>query len=78
MEMMNLKIYHLNCRQRHSDWAPDGSLWLMVVLTLAHNILSHNAHDHKYSCSNPLHQHTHTVIGKDGTKWGIGCTCFAF
>jgi len=29
------------------------------------------------SCSNPLHQHTHTVIGNKG-NWGIGCTCFAF
>jgi len=26
---------------------------------------------------NPLHQHTHTVLGKKG-MWGIGCTCFAF
>ncbi len=29
------------------------------------------------SCGNPLHQHTHTVIGEHGS-WGIGCTCFAF
>ncbi|MBT0664133.1 amidohydrolase [Geobacter pelophilus] len=29
------------------------------------------------SCGNPLHQHTHTVVGKGGS-WGIGCTCFAF
>lgn len=29
------------------------------------------------SCGNPLHQHTHTVIGDKG-NWGIGCTCFAF
>lgn len=29
------------------------------------------------ACSNPLHQHTHTVIGDKG-NWGIGCTCFAF
>jgi predicted amidohydrolase YtcJ len=28
-------------------------------------------------CGNPLHQHTHTVVGKGGS-WGIGCTCFAF
>lgn len=29
------------------------------------------------SCSNPLHQHTHSVFGESG-HWGIGCTCFAF
>ncbi|MCY8971174.1 amidohydrolase [Bacillus atrophaeus] len=57
------------------DWAPTG---VYGGANLTHNILSHDAHDHKHSCSNPLHQHTHTVIGKDGTKWGIGCTCFAF
>jgi nicotinamidase-related amidase len=27
--------------------------------------------------SNPLHQHTHTVVGEHG-NWGVGCTCFAF
>jgi len=30
-----------------------------------------------HACSSPLHQHTHRVIGANGT-WGIGCTCFAF
>ncbi|UYX49976.1 amidohydrolase [Bacillus thuringiensis] len=60
------------------DWAPTG-VYGYGGANLAHNILSHDAHDHKsHRCSNPLHQHTHTVIGKDGTKWGIGCTCFAF
>ncbi|WP_437131653.1 amidohydrolase [Bacillus atrophaeus] len=59
------------------DWAPTG-VYGYGGANLAHNILSHDIHDHKHSCSNPLHQHTHTVIGKDGTKWGIGCTCFAF
>ncbi|MBU5262619.1 amidohydrolase [Bacillus atrophaeus] len=59
------------------DWAPTG-VYGYGGANLAHNILSHDTHDHKHSCSNPLHQHTHTVIGKDGTKWGIGCTCFAF
>jgi predicted amidohydrolase YtcJ len=29
------------------------------------------------SCGNPLHQHTHTVVGEYG-NWRIGCTCFAF
>ncbi|WHY58311.1 amidohydrolase [Peribacillus simplex] len=59
------------------DWSPTG-VYGYGGANLAHNILSHDTHDHKHSCSNPLHQHTHTVIGKDGTKWGIGCTCFAF
>ncbi|MGG0251337.1 amidohydrolase [Peribacillus frigoritolerans] len=59
------------------DWSPTG-VYGYGGANLADNILSHDAHDHKHSCSNPLHQHTHTVIGKDGTKWGIGCTCFAF
>ncbi|MBC8017050.1 MAG: amidohydrolase [Verrucomicrobia bacterium] len=35
------------------------------------------AHASACPCSNPLHQHTHTVIGENGL-WGIGCTCFAF
>lgn len=59
------------------DWTPTG-VYGYGGSNLAHNILSQNAHNHKHSCSNPLHQHTHTVIVKDGTKWGIGCTCFAF
>ncbi|MGE6599843.1 amidohydrolase [Bacillus proteolyticus] len=60
------------------DWAPTG-VYGYGGTNLAHNILSRDAHNHKsHRCSNPLHQHTHTVIGKDGTKWGIGCTCFAF
>nr|WP_028317302.1 amidohydrolase [Desulfobulbus elongatus] len=32
---------------------------------------------HAAACGNPLHQHTHTVLGPQGL-WGIGCTCFAF
>ncbi|QBJ68800.1 amidohydrolase [Bacillus anthracis] len=60
------------------DWSPTG-VYGYGGANLAHTILSQNSHDNKlHSCSNPLHQHTHTVIGKDGTKWGIGCTCFAF
>ncbi|MED1304330.1 amidohydrolase [[Bacillus thuringiensis] serovar konkukian] len=60
------------------DWSPTG-VYGYGGANLAHTILSHNSHDNKlHSCSNPLHQHTHTIIGTDGTKWGIGCTCFAF
>jgi predicted amidohydrolase YtcJ len=29
------------------------------------------------ACSNPLHQHIHTVFGENG-QWGVGCTCFAY
>jgi len=60
------------------DWSPTG-VYGYGGANLASTILSHDSHDNKlHSCSNPLHQHTHTVIGKDGTTWGIGCTCFAF
>ncbi|PGU10215.1 amidohydrolase [Bacillus cereus] len=60
------------------DWSPTG-VYGYGGANLANTILSHDSHDNKlHGCSNPLHQHTHTVIGKDGTKWGIGCTCFAF
>ncbi|MDA2384578.1 amidohydrolase [Bacillus cereus] len=60
------------------DWSPTG-VYGYGGANLANTLLSHDSHDNKlHSCSNPLHQHTHTVIGKDGTKWGIGCTCFAF
>ncbi|PFD29633.1 amidohydrolase [Bacillus thuringiensis] len=60
------------------DWSPTG-VYGYGGANLANTILSHDSHDNKlHSCSNPLHQHTHTVIGKDGTTWGIGCTCFAF
>ncbi|MDA2436516.1 amidohydrolase [Bacillus cereus] len=60
------------------DWSPTG-VYGYGGANLANTILSHDSHDNKlHSCSNPLHQHTYTVIGKDGTKWGIGCTCFAF
>ncbi|MDQ7234970.1 amidohydrolase [Bacillus pacificus] len=60
------------------DWSPTG-VYGYGGANLAHTILSHDSHDNKlHSCSNPLHQHTHTIIGTDGTKWGIGCTCFAF
>ncbi|HCF52782.1 MAG TPA: amidohydrolase [Bacillus sp. (in: Bacteria)] len=60
------------------DWSPTG-VYGYGGANLANTILSHDSYDNKlHSCSNPLHQHTHTVIGKDGTTWGIGCTCFAF
>ena len=42
-----------------------------------HRVHSNTLHSSACSCGNPLHQHTHTVVGKQGT-WGIGCTCFAF
>ena len=45
------------------DWSPTG-VYGYGGANLANTILSHS-HDNKlHSCSNPLHQHTHTVIGK--------------
>lgn len=56
------------------DWAPTG----------VYGGAYHHTHAaatggtiHNSSCSNPLHLHTHTVIGEHGS-WGIGCTCFAY
>lgn len=57
------------------DWAPTG------VYGGAYRHESHehliSAHSSSCACSNPLHQHTHTVFSENG-NWGIGCTCFAF
>jgi predicted amidohydrolase YtcJ len=56
------------------DWAP----------TVVYGGSFHHTHaaagsmaSQSSSCGNPLHQHTHTVVGEYG-NWGIGCTCFAF
>ncbi len=59
------------------DWSPTGIYG--GTHHHAHPIaVSHSArHAHAFSCSNPLHQHTHTIRGEQG-DWGIGCTCFAF
>ena len=56
------------------DWAPTGVYGGAYHQNhaVAGGIASHSS-----SCSNPLHQHTHTVVGERG-NWGIGCTCFAF
>jgi len=56
------------------DWAPTGTYGGAYRHThaVADVHVSQNS-----SCSNPLHQHTHTVVGEHGS-WGIGCTCFAF
>jgi predicted amidohydrolase YtcJ len=56
-------------------WAPTavyGSAYRQAHATLNDAVVKSAR-----SCSNPLHQHTHTVLGKNG-MWGIGCTCFAF
>lgn len=56
------------------DWGPTGVYGGAFHRNHAgvNGIASHSS-----SCGNPLHQHTHTVIGERGS-WGIGCTCFAF
>jgi predicted amidohydrolase YtcJ len=56
------------------DWAPTGVYGGAYRHT--HATASVMA-SHSSSCGNPLHQHTHTVVGEHG-NWGIGCTCFAF
>jgi hypothetical protein len=56
------------------DWAPTGVYGGAYRQTHA---AAGVRISHSSSCSNPLHQHTHTVIGEHG-NWGIGCTCFAF
>jgi amidohydrolase family protein len=56
-------------------WSPIGVYG--GVYRAAHAGRGGNAVAHSLSCSNPLHQHTHTVFGESG-RWGIGCTCFAF
>ena len=57
------------------DWAPTGVYGgaYRHAHAAATNTLTRSAR----SCGNPLHRHTHTVLGKAGS-WGIGCTCFAF
>jgi hypothetical protein len=57
------------------DWAPTGVYGgaCRHAHAAATNTLTRSAR----SCGNPLHRHTHTVLGKAGS-WGIGCTCFAF
>lgn len=57
------------------DWAPTGVYGgaYRHAHTAAPGTLTRSAR----SCGNPLHQHTHTVLGETG-RWGIGCTCFAF
>jgi predicted amidohydrolase YtcJ len=55
------------------DWAPTGAYGgaYRHAPAVAGSMVSQGG-----SCGNPLHQHTHTVIGEHG-NWGIGCTCFA-
>jgi predicted amidohydrolase YtcJ len=57
------------------DWAPTG----VYGGAYRHEHHEHliGVHSSSCACSNPLHQHTHTVFGENG-NWGIGCTCFAF
>jgi predicted amidohydrolase YtcJ len=55
-------------------WAPTG----VYGGAFRHiDTVSRGSVSHPSSCGNPLHQHTHTVVGEGGS-WGIGCTCFAF
>lgn len=57
------------------DWAPTGAYGGAYRPT--HAVVAGGMATRSSSCGNPLHQHTHTVVGEHG-NWGIGCTCFAF
>jgi predicted amidohydrolase YtcJ len=57
------------------DWAPTGVYGGSYRQEHQERLIS--AHSSSCACSNPLHQHTHTVSSEQG-NWGIGCTCFAF
>ncbi|MEI6209873.1 MAG: amidohydrolase [Desulfuromonadales bacterium] len=56
------------------DWAPTG---VYGGAYHQYQTITNSSTHHACSCSNPLHQHTHNVVGESGS-WGIGCTCFAF
>lgn len=59
------------------DWSPTG-IYGGTYQQAHANAGSRGARQvHASPCSNPLHQHTHTVRGEKG-DWGLGCTCFAF
>ena len=57
------------------DWSPTGAYG--GAYRHIHEAAARQLGKSACSCSNPLHQHTHTVFGDTG-NWGIGCTCFAF
>ncbi len=57
------------------DWAPTGVYG--GAYRHAHTVAPVTLTRSARPCGNPLHQHTHTVLGETGS-WGIGCTCFAF
>lgn len=57
------------------DWSPTGKYPAMAGW--AHGGKQGPALCRDRHCGEPLHRHTHTVLGARG-NWGIGCTCFAF
>lgn len=57
------------------DWAPTGVYG--GTCRHAHVPATNTLKRTVRSCGNPLHQHTHTVLGEAGS-WGLGCSCFAF
>lgn len=57
------------------DWSPAGVYGHMYGTTPGgHETVAAAS---AFCCSNPLHQHTHSIFGDSG-HWGLGCTCFAF
>lgn len=57
------------------DWSPTGKYPAMAGWTHGGEAGAALCRDRR--CGEPLHRHTHTVLGSRG-NWGIGCTCFAF
>lgn len=57
------------------DWSPTGKYPTMTPWQ--HGEQAGLSLCRARTCGEPLHRHTHTVIGPRG-NWGIGCTCFAY
>lgn len=57
------------------DWSPTGKYPAMTPWQ--HGEQAGLSLCRARTCGEPLHRHTHTVIGPRG-NWGIGCTCFAY
>lgn len=56
------------------DWAPTGAYGGAFRRAEEAHALAEAS---SFSVDEPLHRHTHRVLGRDG-EWGIGCSCFAF
>ncbi len=57
------------------DWSPTGKY--PATTPWQHGEQAGPSLCRARTCGEPLHRHTHTVVGPRG-NWGIGCTCFAY